>query len=211
MQAFVQWANSENLLALSPLYRAPLIHLYFERIHPFWDGNGRVGRVLEAMILQKQYNYAPHAMSGFYLRNIDEYFALFNSCRKKSEKKEINANTAFVEFFLKGLLDTFHRFHDKANEFLGKLGFMSQITNLSLSGEINSRQCAILEYIFKHEHTVVNKKVLASEAWYQALYSHYHSKTKERDWKKLVSSGLISVENNQIQVHLFSKHRLIKG
>lgn len=39
--------------------RAPLLHLYFELIHPFWDGNGRVGRVLEAsVLLAAGYQYA---------------------------------------------------------------------------------------------------------------------------------------------------------
>ena len=36
---------------LPVLVRAPLVHYYYEVIHPFWDGNGRVGRVLEAALL----------------------------------------------------------------------------------------------------------------------------------------------------------------
>jgi fido (protein-threonine AMPylation protein) len=48
--------------------RAPLVHFYYEQIHPFWDGNGRVGRVIEATLLQAAgYRYAPFAMARHYL------------------------------------------------------------------------------------------------------------------------------------------------
>lgn len=42
------------------LIRVPLVRNYFERIHPFWNGKGRVGRVLEATVLHGAgFRYAP--------------------------------------------------------------------------------------------------------------------------------------------------------
>ena len=77
--------------------RAPLIHFYYETIHPFWDGNGRVGRVIEATLLQAAgYRYAPFAMARHYLDNIDEYFTLFNTCRKIAEKHGAAPNQPFI-------------------------------------------------------------------------------------------------------------------
>jgi len=45
MDAFVEWFNISRD-QLTPLVRAGIAHLYFEHIHPFEDGNGRIGRAL---------------------------------------------------------------------------------------------------------------------------------------------------------------------
>ncbi|MGK0240719.1 MAG: Fic family protein [Candidatus Pelagisphaera sp.] len=46
MKAFIDWFNeSENTVVHAPV-RAAIAHLYFESIHPFEDGNGRIGRAI---------------------------------------------------------------------------------------------------------------------------------------------------------------------
>ncbi len=55
MDAFVKWFNedSKNLEALT---RAGIAHLYFESIHPFEDGNGRIGRAISEKMLSQSLN-----------------------------------------------------------------------------------------------------------------------------------------------------------
>ncbi|MCF8493387.1 MAG: Fic family protein, partial [Sphingomonadaceae bacterium] len=70
LSALVQWHDQLVAADIPALIRAPLVHLYYEQIHPFWDGNGRVGRVIEATLLQAAgYRYAPFALARYYLSN----------------------------------------------------------------------------------------------------------------------------------------------
>ncbi|MEK6749253.1 MAG: Fic family protein, partial [Pseudomonadota bacterium] len=72
---FLDWINSPTVITLSPLLRAPLAAFYFGRIHPFWEGNGRVARALEMIILKSAgYHFSHYAMARFYLEHKDEYF-----------------------------------------------------------------------------------------------------------------------------------------
>lgn len=54
MKAFITWCNAtapDGETPLPPLTRSGLAHLYFESIHPFEDGNGRIGRALSEKAL----------------------------------------------------------------------------------------------------------------------------------------------------------------
>lgn len=79
-----------------PLIQTALAHLEFEALHPFKDGNGRVGRMLITLMLwNKGLISAPHFYVSAYLeRNKDRYIELM---RRVSERGEW---TAWCEFFL---------------------------------------------------------------------------------------------------------------
>ena len=55
MERFINWFNGSNYL-LGPV-RAGIAHLYFECIHPFADGNGRVGRAISEIALSQCLGY----------------------------------------------------------------------------------------------------------------------------------------------------------
>jgi len=71
--------NFENYLHVEdgpdPLVRAFIAHYQFEAIHPFMDGNGRVGRLLLAICIAEWCNLSNQwlYMSDFFDRNKDEY------------------------------------------------------------------------------------------------------------------------------------------
>lgn len=81
---------------LRPLVRTAIIHAQFETIHPFMDGNGRVGRMLIPMYLysQKQIDLPCFFISEALERDKIKYYTLLNNIRYKGEWNE------WIKFFL---------------------------------------------------------------------------------------------------------------
>ncbi|MGA7295963.1 MAG: Fic family protein [Rhodanobacteraceae bacterium] len=185
LKALVEWDNELANQGVPALIRAPLFHLYFEWIHPFWDGNGRVGRVLEASILLSDgFRYAPFAQARFYLTNIHKYFTLFNHCRKQRD------NTPFVQLFLEGMLESIDRLHTRVNSLVSLALFRNHLRDQLEARRINKRQYAIAVHALESGKPV-SLKELRRSAWYKAMYAKLTHKTMQRDLRGLREQGLI--------------------
>ena len=61
IKAFIEWFNKTAPNGKKPIKHAPIrsaiAHLYFESIHPFEDGNGRIGRVIADKALSQSSGY----------------------------------------------------------------------------------------------------------------------------------------------------------
>ena len=81
---------------LRPLVRTAIIHAQFETIHPFMDGNGRVGRMLIPMYLffQKQIDLPCFFISEALERDKIKYYTLLNNIRNNGDWNE------WIRFFL---------------------------------------------------------------------------------------------------------------
>lgn len=53
MDAFLEWVESQGSLPRDPVLRAAVAHLWFLTIHPYEDGNGRIGRAIADLILAR--------------------------------------------------------------------------------------------------------------------------------------------------------------
>lgn len=95
MQNLVDYINKPQD-KLRPLVRAAIIHAQFETIHPFMDGNGRVGRILIPMYLffQKQIELPCFFVSEALEQDQMRYYSLLNDIRYK------NAWNEWIKFFL---------------------------------------------------------------------------------------------------------------
>lgn len=193
MRSLLIWLNSEPVKSLPALYTAPLLHYYFERIHPFTDGNGRVGRILEAIQLRLTMGkFAAYGIWQYYWENIDEYFNVFNRCRKAEQAGAQYPNTFFVEFVLKGMLKTINRLHDRANDIIGRTFFDNNLNQLVLEKKLNARQ----HFIVRQLSTMapLKRAELNQHSWYNALYSKLTKQTKSRDLRGLLSLKLIYLD-----------------
>ena len=62
LRTLIDWRNRMARVGIPALLRAPLVHYYSKLVHPFRDGNGRVGRVLEVtLLLAADFQYASFA------------------------------------------------------------------------------------------------------------------------------------------------------
>jgi Fic family protein len=84
---------------ITPLIRLALIHYQFEAIHPFSDGNGRVGRLLLALLLRK-WGVMDHPIvdiSAYVLRNRDEYIEGLLRVSQQADWR------SWIDFFLRAV------------------------------------------------------------------------------------------------------------
>lgn len=193
LEALIEWHRDLVGAEVPALVRAPLVHLYFELIHPFWDGNGRVGRVIEATLLQAAgYRYAPFALARYYLANIDEYFTLFNTCRKATTRKQAAPNSAFVAFHLEGMRQTVNNLHDRVNRLVAMLLYESNIRRALDGKQINVRQYTILAQILDKGPLSLDE--IRQAPWYASLYLKYNDKTRQRDMHRLREMELVFLD-----------------
>jgi Fic family protein len=84
---------------LPPLVRAGLLHLQFETIHPYLDGNGRIGRLLVTLLLEEWKLLSKPLLysSLFFKRNRDDYYRLLNVVRVDGDWE------SWIRFFLESV------------------------------------------------------------------------------------------------------------
>lgn len=100
MSDLEKYLNSED--TLDPLVRAALIHYQFETIHPFLDGNGRIGRLLITLFLmQTKILSTPALYISCYLKsNRIEYYDRMMEVRKNGNYEQ------WIAFFLRAVAET---------------------------------------------------------------------------------------------------------
>lgn len=94
-----QFIHSESNSNLPPLVKIALVHAQFETIHPFLDGNGRIGRLLIA-VLMEHWQLLPEPLmylSGYLKQHQSEYYQRLSSIRTGGDWE------GWVEFFLEGV------------------------------------------------------------------------------------------------------------
>ena len=97
--------DADSVKDLPPLVGIALAHAQFETIHPFLDGNGRIGRLLISTLLE-DWGLLPEPLmyvSGYLKQNQTEYYRLLSGIRADGDWE------SWIRFFLEGVQVAAHQ------------------------------------------------------------------------------------------------------
>ncbi|MBF5059773.1 Fic family protein [Candidatus Neptunochlamydia vexilliferae] len=177
MEAFIDWFNHSRETE-SILGRAAVAHIYFESIHPFEDGNGRIGRLLiEKVFSQGVGRSVLIAISKVFERGRKDYYLELGKCNESLEVQD------WVEFFSKSALLA-------QKESVDLLYFLIEKAKMliALSEKINARQEKVLLRMFA-EGPMGFKGGLSAENY--IAITQVSRATATRDLADLVQKGAL--------------------
>lgn len=96
------YINDDSLEDIDPLIKMAIIHHQFESIHPFYDGNGRTGRIINSLylVLKGLLDLPILYLSRYIIKNKGEYYRLIQSVRDNGNWED------WILFILKGVEET---------------------------------------------------------------------------------------------------------
>lgn len=90
MSNLEQFINNKEFDSYDPIIRMAVIHYQFESIHPFYDGNGRTGRMINILylILEELLSLPILYLSNYIIRNKSDYYRLLQEVREQDQWEE---------------------------------------------------------------------------------------------------------------------------
>lgn len=175
MADFLSWFEAYQ--EFNPLIKAGLAHLWFVTIHPFEDGNGRIGRAIGDMALAR----ADHSKQRFYSLSaqIQKERKVYYDLLEKTQKGNLDA-TEWLSWFLACLLRALNEADQVLTSVLTKANFWRRWAGTSF----NERQIKVLNRLLDgFEGNMTNKK------W--AAIGKCSSDTALRDITDLIARGVL--------------------
>lgn len=185
LNLFLDWINSAEAQEIHPVIRAGVTHYEFARIHPFVDGNGRVGRALATLVLFKSGFDTKRffSLEEFYDRNSARYFeALQNTSNQLVVDESERDLTFWLEFFSEGLAVELSRVKERVKKLSVDLKLAARVGQVVL----NDRQVQLVEYMEDYGS-------ITNSEWRHIL-PDYSDDTILRDMADLSDKGLVKKE-----------------
>lgn len=147
MDNLEKYINIPELQNCDPLIKLAVIHFQFESIHPFYDGNGRTGRIINLLylILQRLLDTPILYLSNFIIKNKVEYYNLLQKVRDENDWEE------WLMFMIKGVEET-SRDTIKLIKSIKDI-MMSFKQNIRSNYKFYSQE--LLNNLFKHPYTKI--------------------------------------------------------
>lgn len=172
MSAFIERYNEESRF---PATKAIRDHYHFEIIHPFIDGNGRIGRTLMMMSLCKSFGQTiPFAISRAISQNTSYYYGMF----------EQRDNLDIEETLIRG-----HKILNLSIDESFHVAELTFIRSFTLNDQLNLRQSKALQTFINYELGKGFQGGLSNLNY--TKITNCKSKTANRDLSDLVEQGLL--------------------
>jgi Fic family protein len=145
LAAWEEYVNTADGLPL--LIQCALQHVQFESIHPYWDGNGRVGRLLIPLFLISKGRLSQPLLylSAYIEEHRQDYYALLQSVRTKSEWRP------WIAFFLTGVIEI----AGQAGRQAAALTDLRENYRARLSGK--TQPLRLIDHLFENPYITVSR------------------------------------------------------
>jgi Fic family protein len=180
MGRFLQWFDSNE--QEDPLLKAAIAHLWFVTIHPFEDGNGRIGRAIAEMCLARSDGSAQrfYSMSSQILEERKNYYEVL----EKTQSGPLDISE-WLTWFLECLDRAIEQSSRITSSALEKESFWLNLKEKNVS--LNSRQKKVLNKMFSGF-----EGRLTREKWMKLTKAS--SRTALRDIEELIDLGVMEQE-----------------
>lgn len=149
MENFAAYINDDTLSDVDPLIKLAIIHHQFESIHPFYDGNGRTGRIINSLflILKGLLDLPILYLSRYIIKNKADYYRLIQAVRDTNEWEQ------WILYILKGVEET----AEETIILVKQINILMQEYKIKMR-EVLGRQYSheLLNNIFKHPYTKID-------------------------------------------------------
>lgn len=174
MDKFLNWFNNDN--KLDSVLKAAIAHFWFIIIHPFDDGNGRIGRAITDMLLARAESSGErfYSMSGQILIERKRYYEILQKVQYST-----GDITEWIEWFLQCLKNAMFATENTTQRILQKAEFWK----LHEHTAINARQRLVLNKLFDGF-----EGKLQTSKW--AKIAKTSPDTALRDIKDLIDKGI---------------------
>jgi Fic family protein len=177
MKTFIEWFNQSRQTIKSPIIRSSIAHLYFESIHPFEDGNGRIGRIIaEKSLAQSFKRPILMSLSTAIEANKNEYY---KSLQKAQRSNQIND---WISYFGATIIKAQEDFIKDIDFYLRKARFFDINKHL-----LNERQQKVLKRMLEEGEDFYGG---LNARKYQAI-AKTSKATATRDLQDLIQKELI--------------------
>lgn len=164
MENLVEYLNNDELYSIDPLLKMCIAHYQFEAIHPFQDGNGRTGRILNLLYLFSKGLLSQPVLylSKFIIMNKEDYYFKLGAVTQRNDWKP------WVEFMLEATEKTSVLTNSRINEILsqmdatleygkGKIKWYTKEVNEAIFSQPYIRPSLIGEIVGKTSRTTLTK------------------------------------------------------
>lgn len=185
MEMFLSWYSKEELPLKEQVSRALLksaiVHLYFESIHPFEDGNGRIGRALaEYTLSQGLKTPVLLSISNSIEKNKKSYYEHLKEAQRSLDITE------WISYFVQVILDAQKEAKELVQFTLKKAQFFDEYTD-----QLNDRQLKVINRIL--EKGIVGFEGGMTAKKYMSI-TKTSKATATRDLQQLQESGVLASE-----------------
>jgi len=148
MSNLEQYINIGNLENFDPLIKMAIIHCQFESIHPFYDGNGRTGRIINILYLVKEglLDIPVLYLSRFIIKNKLAYYQRLQAVNNSDDWG------SWVLYMLKGVEETAYDTIELVNQIREMMDFFKT----KMKSETSFYRKELLETLFKHPYTKIS-------------------------------------------------------